>query len=143
MNIKLEINDETIRKAASLVMEHYKDSKFLWQLGAIYEFNHTNDSGYQVGKKIYNSDLEIIIKPYKTFSPWSKVIGYAKGNVIYANTRKLNLPLKDRVENFYHEFLHILGYSHKGNRVTAYNLNTVPYAVSSMFVKYLESIGKV
>jgi predicted metallopeptidase len=143
MNIKLEINDETIRKAASLVMEHYKDEEFLVNVRATGSFNHTKDRGNSIADKIIDSNLEITIKPYKTFSPWSKVIGYAKGNVIYVNTRKFDLPLKDRVENIFHEFLHTLRYSHKGNRVTAYNLRSVPYAVSSMFVKYLESIGKV
>jgi hypothetical protein len=32
-------------------------------------------------------------------------------------------------------------YSHKGNRVTAYNLKTVPYLGSKLFVEYLVKKG--
>jgi hypothetical protein len=143
MKFEIFINDPVIHKAANLVETHYKDSEFLFNLGAIQNFNHSYDSGYAVGVKIFNSELKIQIKPYKTWSPWSNVIGYASGNTIYCNTRKLHLPLKDRVENFFHEPMHLLGYSHKGNYVNAFNLNTVPYRTASIFVKYLESIGKL
>lgn len=143
MKFTIELQNETIRKAASLVMDHYKDSVFLFNLGYVQNFNHTHDSGYALGKKIFNCDLGMTIKPYKTFSPWSNVIGYATGNTIFVNTRKLDLPLKDRVENLFHEPMHLLGYSHKGNRVNAYNLGTVPYKAAAIFVKYLESIGKI
>ena len=143
MKIIIEMQGETIRKAASLVMEHYKDPGFLVNLGAIHNFNHTNDTGYELGRKIYNSDMTMTIKPYSTFSPWSKAIGYASGNTIFVNVRKLDLSLKDRIENLFHESMHLLGYSHKGNRVNEYNLKTVPYLGANLFVKYLESIGKI
>jgi hypothetical protein len=143
MKITIEMQGETIRKAASLLMEHYKDPEFLFNLGVVQTFNHTNDSGYALGKNIYNSDLAITIKPYSTFSPWSNVIGYAHGNTIFVNVRKIDLPLKDRIQNLFHESMHLIGYSHKGNRVNAYNLQTVPYKAALMFIRYLESIGKV
>lgn len=143
MKFTIELQNETIRKAAALVMEHYKDSVFLFNLGAIQDFNHTHDSGYALGKKIFNSDLGMTIKPYKTFSPWSKVVGHSSNGIIYVNTRKLNLSLKDRVENIFHESLHALGYSHKGNSNNEYNRGTVPYRAAKIFVDYLVSIGKL
>lgn len=142
MKFTIELQNETIRKAASLVMEHCTDNRFLERL---YEekFLHTSHDGFMISHNIRNAKLGMTIKPYKTFSPWSKAIGYATGNTVFVNTRKLDLPLKDRVENLFHEPMHLLGYSHKGNRVNAYNLQTVPYKAAAIFVKYLESIGKI
>lgn len=134
--------DERIALASKLVMDHYKDMAFLERLALIQSFNHTKDSGAHVALRILRANIDIVIKPYKTFSPWSKVIGHAKGNTIYVNTRKLDLPLEDRVANIMHEALHLLGYSHKGNRVTEYNLGSVPYKVSKMFSEYVMSLSR-
>ncbi len=143
MKFNIKMDDKTIRQAAALVERHYDDYKFLDLVSNSTSFNYTKDRGFVVADKIFNGIIGMNIVPYKTWSPWSKVIGYAKGNTIYVNTRKLDLPLKDRVENFMHEPLHLLGYSHKGNSNNEFNRNTVPYRVASVFVKYLESIGKL
>tara|TARA_R110000868_G_scaffold268180_1_gene527408 strand:+ start:1642 stop:2055 length:414 start_codon:yes stop_codon:yes gene_type:complete len=137
------MDDKVIHDAAALVEEHYKDEKFLFKLGTIQKFNYAYDSGHDVRVKIFNSDIVMNIVPYKTKLPWSKAIGYASGDTIYVNTRKLDLPLADRVENFMHEPMHLLGYSHKGNYNNEFNRGTVPYRVAEIFRKYLESIGKL
>lgn len=142
MKIINEVNNETVREACRLVQEHFTDHEFRLKLRRV-EFNHTQENGSDIEVNCYNFFKTVYVKPYKTFSPWSKVIGYAKGNTIYVNTRKLDLPLKDRVENIRHEIFHLQGYSHKGNRVTEYNLKTVPFLGANLFVKYLESIGKI
>ncbi len=134
--------DERIALASKLVMDHYNDKAFLKQIKAVKSFNHTHDQGYNITDKLIYAEIEITIKPYKTLSPWSKVIGHARGNTIYVNTRKLDLPLEDRVANIMHEALHLLGYSHKGNRVTEYNKNTVPYRVSKIFSEYITNLQK-
>jgi hypothetical protein len=141
MRFEIFINDPVIHKAANLVESHYRDEAFLKLLCGVDSFNYTNDHGIDVAVKISGSNLKMQIKSYKTWSIFSKVIGYASKDTIFVNTRKLNLPLKDRVENFFHEPMHLLGYSHKGNSVNAFNLGTVPYKTASMFVKYLESTG--
>ena len=143
MKFEIFINDPIIHKAANIVETHYKDEAFLKLLCGIEKFNFTYQSGVHVADNISVSELKMQIKPYKTWNPYSKVIGYASGNTIFVNDRKLNLPLKDRVENFFHEPMHLLGYSHKGNSVNVFNLGTVPYKTASMFIKYLESIGKI
>lgn len=142
MKIISEINNKTIQESVQLVLTHYKDAGFR-DIIAHARFNHTNDSGLDIYWKTFDFYQIVYIKAYTTFSPWSSVIGYAKGNTIYVNTRKLHLPLKDRVENIRHEIFHLQGYSHKGNRVTEYNLKTVPFKGAALFVKYLESIGKL
>lgn len=142
MKIINEVNNEIVRQACGLVEANFKNSDYLNSLINV-KFNFTHESGYEVAKNTEVFEGTVYVKPYTTFSPWSKVIGYAKGNTIYINTRKLDLPLKDRVENLRHELYHLQGYSHKGNRVTEYNLKTVPYLGASLFVKYLESVGKI
>lgn len=142
MRIINEVNHETVREACRLVQEHFIKDEFLLMLYPL-NFQYTKESGATIAWNTHEFSQTVYVKPYKTFSPWSKVIGYAKGNTIYVNTRKLDLPLKDRVENLRHEIFHLQGYSHKGNRVTEYNLKTVPYLGANLFVKYLESIGKI
>ena len=134
--------DKRIALASKLVMDHYTDSKFLEMLYDVKSFNHTDDNGYAVGRKLLLANALIVIKPYKTKWPWSSVIAHAKNGTIYVNTRKLDLPLEDRVANIMHEALHLLGYSHKGNRVTEYNKLTVPYLVSKMFSEYVMSLSR-
>lgn len=136
------MNDKTILEAVRLVTMHFKDSEYFKTLRGVI-FNHTKDDALFIEENTMALDKIVYVKPYKTFSTWSKVIGYAQGNTIYVNTRKLDLPLKDRIENIRHEIFHLQGYSHKGNRVTEYNLKTVPYLGANLFVKYLESIGKI
>jgi hypothetical protein len=142
MKIINEVDHETVREACRLVENHFKDWEFCERIKDT-KFNHTSQNGEMISQETFYFKKTVHVKPYKTFSPWSKVIGYAQGNTIYINTRKLDLPLKDRVENIRHEIFHLQGYAHKGNRVTEYNLKTVPYLGANLFVKYLESIGKI
>jgi hypothetical protein len=137
IKIKNEIEHATIIKACDLVMKHYQDMEFHKELIKIQSFNHTTDNGFKVSGKILSAEIEIFIKPYTTWKSWSKVIGYAEGNTIYCNTRKLNLPLRDRVSNIKHESLHLMGYSHKGNYNNDYNRGTVPYKVADLFADYV------
>jgi hypothetical protein len=138
MKITVEINDETIRKAASLVMEHYKDEEFLNLLRQVQKFNHTKDSGAEVAEKIKNSNLNIVIKPYKTFSPWSNVIAYAKGDTIFFNMRKIyGFTVLDRANTIFHEYTHLINFSHRGNRLDSYNQLTVPYYSAKIFSDYI------
>lgn len=131
------LNDEKIEAAARLLAFHYRDYKWLEKLRTIPSFNHTTHSGNHVAEALYDCQILIEIRPYKSKWPWSKAIGYARGNTVWVNTRKLDLPLKDRVSNFMHEALHLLGYSHNGNYVTEYNNGTVPYKVGDMFADYV------
>jgi len=143
MKFEIMMNDKTIHAAALLVSHHYNDNDFLFEVkySGLYKFTKLTPA--LVAQKIEDASNIMIVMPYKTWNPYSKVIGYAEKNIIYVNTRKLHLPLKDRVENFMHESLHSLGFGHDGNRVTDFNLKTVPYKCAAIFVKYLEGIGKL
>jgi hypothetical protein len=124
------------------VSAHFKDEAYKDFVAGV-KFNYTNNNGLDIFWNTFNFEKIVYVKSYTSLSPWSKVIGYATDNTIYINTRKLGLPLKDRIENIRHEIFHLQGYSHKGNRVNEYNLKTVPYLGANLFLKYLESIGKV
>lgn len=142
MKILCEVQDQVTRKACHIVESNYFDPDFGKLLEHI-AFNHTSLTG-EVAFLEYKKQLDgrvIKVVPYQTWNPWSNVIGYAQNETIFVNTRKLSLPLIDRVENIFHESTHIAGFSHKGNRVTEYNLKTFPYLASSIFVKFLRSKG--
>jgi hypothetical protein len=144
MKFNIKMDDKVIHEAAALVEKHYIDSGFLRRIGEIQKFSYTVKKGFDVVSSLQASSVVMTIAPYKTKWPWSKVIGYASGNTIYVNTRKLDLPLKDRVQNLFHEPCHLLGYRHsRDNKVSKLNDESVPYKVAAIFVKYLESIGKL
>ena len=144
MKIINSVNDNTVQQACAIVEKYYHSIDFYDSIKDE-KFNGIKTINSITGASVYWDKLLFIsvvyVKPYKTWSPWSRVIGYAKGNTIFVNTRKLDLPLKDRVENARHEIFHREGFSHNGNRVTAHNLQTVPFKGASLFVKYLERIG--
>ena len=142
MKIINEVNNEIVRQACRLVEANFKNNDYLNSLINV-KFNFTHESGYEVAKNTEVFEGRVYVKPYTTFSPWSKVIGYAKGNTIYINTRKLDLPLKDRIENIRHEIFHLQGYSHDGNRVTEFNLKTVPYLGANMFANFIDTNVRV
>jgi hypothetical protein len=141
MKISMHFNHPVTREACRLVMMHYQDKAFL-ELITQEKFNHTLSDSFTVSQRLKSLmfGLEIEVELYKTINPWSNVIGYAEGSTIYVNSRKLNLPLWDRVENIYHEATHLCGFSHKGNSPDKYNLQTVPYKASNIFAKYLKGI---
>jgi hypothetical protein len=142
MKIYCEVNDLNTRLAASIVMRHYRDEQFLSRLKNVTNFNYTTDSSRVVAQRLSTimDHLEIKIKPYKSINPFSRAIGYAEGNTIFVNTRKLHLSHIDRIENIYHEATHLCNYSHDGNRVTQFNLRTVPYLSASIFARYIQEL---
>lgn len=142
MKIYNQVNNEDIRKASLIVMKHFLDKEFLDRVEAVDRFNYTEHSPLEVSLRLKAvvPFLEIYIKPYKTLNPFSRVIGYAQSNTIFVNTRKIDLPYYERVENIAHETLHLCGYKHRGNYVNAFNLKTVPYMVGSIFKNYVVDI---
>jgi len=143
MKIKVEMADETIYKATKLVIKHCQDREFLRRIESQEQnFNHTLLNPKQVMEQLFNSSNMAVmaIRPYKSINPFSKAIGYAEDNIIYVNTRRLDLPLYDRIQNIYHEFCHVSGFTHKGNFATKYNMDTVPYKASKIFADYVKEI---
>lgn len=138
MKITNLTKDENLKQAIAIVIKHYKDDEFLKQVRAIDFFNHTTDSGFEVARKIQTFDGTITLKMYRPWNPWTKANAYRSGNVIYFNDRK-SFNVIDYAVTIYHEFCHVLGYGHKTNYVTKYNLGTVNYRISIMFAEYIKA----
>lgn len=143
MKIISNVDNETIKKAASLVVEHSQDELFLLRIMNTSSFNYTKDSGKQIAEKIANCKKVFYVVPYTHWNPFSKTLGHFEDPNYIVNMRKVNaLDLKERTANIFHECLgHGLGYSHKGNYVTDFNLKTFPYKGSQIFVEYLIEFG--
>ncbi len=141
MKIIVEMNDTAIKQACYLVESHHNSDDFIEKLFP-HAFNMANFK--DVRAALYTTQDKIFyVREYKTFNPWSRVVGHYSNGVCYINSR-MKLSLKDRVENIFHEICgHGLGFKHNGNRVNKFNLETFPYKGSKIFVKYLESIGKL
>lgn len=142
MNIICETTNPIIQEAARLVWKYHVDEDFLHDVAKIPTFNHTPFNGAAVAQQIQFQlpKQSITIKEFRPLYPWTKSIGRREGNTILLNKYKLGLPLGDRVENLYHECMHVIGFEHRGNYVDAYNLRTVPYQVGNMFAKYVMRI---
>lgn len=144
MKIINTVNDKTVEQACMIVQSYYHDVKFYNSIKDE-KFNSAKLRNTITGTDVYWEKLGlssiVYVKPYRTWYPFSKVIGYAKGNTIFVNTRNLDLSLEDRVINIRHEIFHLEGFSHKGNTVNEFNLGTVPYKGSILFAKFLKSIG--
>jgi hypothetical protein len=95
-------------------------------------FTHTSDAPDMVRSRIkYSIDSAgTPVREYTTWNPWSNVLGYTSRGSIFVNTRfSSRATIYDIAGNLAHEYCHVLGYGHKGNRATPYNLQSVPYVI--------------
>jgi hypothetical protein len=114
------------------------------------EFTHTNLTSYDVfiairNAAIYLPDRYVIVETYRPKWPWSKAIGYtlpSKPNYIFINQNMLStLENADYVGNFAHEFMHLIGFEHKGNYPGKFrNLESVPYVIGSLAEAWARSL---
>lgn len=128
-----------------MIVEKYYHSPAFYQSILDERFNGLKLRNVIYGDEVHASQLHmsyiVYVRPYRTWNPWSRVIGHARGNTIFVNTRKLDLSLEDRVINIRHEIFHIEGFQHPNNNPTEFDYGTVPYKGSVLFAKFLKSIG--
>jgi len=142
MKVKVNVDDPIIRASARLLEDHCQDRAFMKKIAEVKQYNHTSLSPVEVAQGLYLDAhyAEITIEGYKSFLPWSKSIGHAEGTTIFINLRKTKLDVYQRAGNLYHEFSHLAGFSHDGNKVTPYNLGSVPYKAGQIFEDYLRDL---
>lgn len=140
LKFDIQYSNHDIDYAAMIVLQHFQSEAFLKRVRNIGGFNHTDASGEFVARDIANFDGTIKIKSYKPWWRWSRAIAYAKNRTIYFNARKDHDNYFEICETIAHELMHFMGYSHKGNYVTSYNLKTVPYMVGLMFKEHVEKL---
>jgi hypothetical protein len=139
MRIFNSTGNRAIEEAMKLVVNHIWDEKFLHLVAKEENYNYTKHSPEVIAEGIKNFTGDIFLKSYKSVNPFSRAIAYAELPYIYFNTRK-DFSSLERAETIAHELMHLIGYSHNGNYVTASNLESVPYKVARIFKGYLESI---
>lgn len=143
MKVTVNVDDPILRASARLLEDHCQDRAFMKKIAEVKQYNHTSLSPVEVAQGLYLDAhyAQLTIEGYKSVNPWSKAIGHAEGSTIYVNLRKLkHLDIYERCGNFYHEFCHLAGFSHDGNKVTPYNLGSVPYKVGKIFEDYLREL---
>jgi hypothetical protein len=143
VDFKIYTADKEIHEACRTVQSRLFEFAFYEQLCNVQKFNHSEMSGKQVWEAMFQTALTVEVREYKTWNPWSRVIGHAKNGVIYFNMRKKDIDQQSSVEFILHELMHLWGFKHNGNRVTSYNLKTVPYMVARMFAKYVMTTEKL
>lgn len=131
--------DDPKIKAAALRAEYFLEQVWIGNVKLPEYFTHTSDTPEQVRWKIGVPPVEagtlykpqsVSVRTYRTWNPWSNVLGYTSRGVIYVNTRfSSRADISAIAGNLVHELCHVRGYGHKGNRPTAYNLKSVPYVL--------------
>lgn len=122
MQIKVSkvFENTQIEKAAVLTLKFVNEPAF-WQLLAetFYDtgieddlITHEIDIRRHLEYMFLKSNCTVYVVPYKAWFG-SKVLGYAEGNTVFENTRKMNvLSLPERIGHIGHEITHLFGYSH-------------------------------
>jgi hypothetical protein len=130
LSFYIKSENESLRIASKLTID------FFTQLDIKdmpYYFNHTSDTPEIVKHRIKSSYKQIGVEEYAPLWRFTKANAHAKGNTIFINKYKFNsFHVDDFVRILAHESMHVLGYGHQGNKVTQYNLKTVPYAIGTM-----------
>lgn len=140
-------NNEKLKDAARLAQNFFKQLK-LEDLPD--DFTHTLIDRNTIYATIIEAavclpDRYVIVETYKPKWYWSKAIGYtlpSKPNYIFVNANKLStLEVEDYVGNFAHEFMHIIGFKHKGNNPSKFrNLESVPYVMGALAEAWARSL---
>jgi hypothetical protein len=102
-------------------------------------FTHTSHTPEQVLQTFQGHIPVVAVREYTSSWFFRNVLGHYKNGVINVNTRFSNsASVSDVAGNLVHELCHHMGYQHKGNNPTPYNLKSVPYVLGYMardFVK--------
>ena len=134
--MKINIVDKTgIEKIADAViyLEQNIDRVLseIENLSEKHYFTYTEKTNVEVVKQLRNyfdSDASVTIRTYRSRWPWSKVIGYSKGNRIVINRRKLrSYDSKFYAGHLTHELCHKADFSHGNNYITEKKKYSVPY----------------
>lgn len=123
--------DDPKIKAAALRASEFFEELYKGGIAVPEYFTHTSLTPAEIAFRLRRRrETPTNVRTYRTWNPWSNVLGYTSKGMIYVNTR-----FSDRADisaiagNLAHEFCHIAGFSHKGNRPTPYNLKSVPYVL--------------
>lgn len=132
-----------IDRAIQVVLKHYRDEEFLrrfkevtFSCGSTYETimermaNEQTHSLVTIGRYRPWWFLSRAVAKYTTTTGGHKTI-------LFNQYRLDALEVSDLIETVFHEICHHWGFKHVTNYRTAYNLETVPYKLSTIFKQYI------
>lgn len=134
--VRVIVNSDEFKEMVIGYMNEYGERSYTRNEGMsneeVYEF-------LMEGREVLDQDtpgeMNLYIKRYRPWWPWSKVIGYTKigkSKYMYVNWRKYKYF--DSVEmagNIVHEWIHLMGFRHDSAR----DHDSVPYAVGYIIGK--------
>jgi len=151
MRIQNNTEHQTLKQVVPFFMEHYRDKEFLDMVREHEAFNRTRDSGDVIAQKILNDTSLVTIGEFEGRRKSRCIASTSmRTDTIWFNTRMLDLPtdqkeqadlIDARINTIMHEYVHTLGYTHRGNRRTNYNLKTAPYIIGDLFAQYKKRIS--
>lgn len=120
---------ETATKLANSLLQ--ENSKLMQHLKDKTDFKYGTNKDLIIPSLIMER-LPLNIFTYKSFNPFSNVLGYYDGKCIKLNLRKLDLlPEEEIVGLLLHEYSHYCGFTHSNNYKTKDKcLYSVPYYLS-------------
>jgi hypothetical protein len=125
--------DNTKIRAAVKEVENFIEALGRGEIGLPDYFTHTSQTASQVSSNIVVAVFgydPIPVREYTSSWFFRNVLGNFSKGAININTRfSSTASVADIAGNIMHEYCHALGYEHKGNKVTPYNLKSVPYVL--------------
>jgi hypothetical protein len=122
IKVSSELKDTQVDQAQALLFKFVKEPGFwtyfkAWIMSTdLSEHDLLEKDSDIVGhlQFMFNCDLNIEFRGYRTKNPMSSVIGHAEGNRVYENLWKLNkFTLPFRIGHLGHEICHLFGYHHE------------------------------
>jgi hypothetical protein len=89
---------------------------------------------WDIKEKVQTMSLKLAM--YRTWNPWSSVVAYHEGGVIYLNRWKYAKATAQEVSGtLAHEFMHVLGYEHSF-RDNPDRADSVPYVLGKLVARW-------
>lgn len=134
----IKSNNESLNIAGSLTLQFFQELK-VSDLPSF--FNHTDDVPEVVAHRIRTFHKVVKVETYKPKWIFTRANAHAKDSKIFINEYKLkDFHVSDFTRILAHETMHLIGYSHKGNSVNQYNLQTVPYSIGTLAEAWVKGI---
>lgn len=140
---------QKLREATALVNRVLASPAFQARLAAITGFPYASDAGAAVHRQLLAKPVTlrfvgverwaVRFMGIRRVSAMIASTGEGSGEITFNTLRMREFTAADYAGTIAHELCHIRGYSHRGNKPTARNLQSVPYRVGEL-VKELAAV---
>jgi len=139
--------------ASRIATDWLLDSISTKAIASIAGYTHTDKSPEQIAQYVSKMshlhdssmspecELKLLSVPwYKKASYRNTIAVHSHGSISF-NPKFLGRDISDIINTIVHEYMHYIGFSHKGNKPSDYNLKSVPYAVGALAESWHRSIS--